>query len=94
MTCSKVIGWVLLVLGKIGTVFLLILLVLLLFASVCVVVTGLPDVGWGIAWSIVGTLFALVLSRLAVGYGRRLAHPLEERHATPQPLDVPGDEEQ
>ncbi len=65
-----------LVLGKIATAVLLIMLVLLLLASICAVVVGLS--GWPIAWAIIGTLFGLVLSRLAVWGGRRLAHP-EER---------------
>ena len=89
MTCSKVIGWVLLVSGKIATAVLLLLLVLLLLASICVVLAGLS--GKPIAWAVIGTLFGLVLSRLAVWGGRRLAHPLEESHATPQPPDESGE---
>ena len=88
MSNRIVIGWVLFVLGIIAIAVLLLMLVSLLLGSTCLVLweKEYPDtVPWGqLAGPVIGTLFGLAVSGLAVWGGWRLAHPRKRiRRAQP-----------
>jgi len=89
MSNRIVIGWVLFVLGIIAIAVLLLMLVSLLLGSTCLVLweKEYPDTApWGqLAGPVIGTLFGLAVSGLAVWGGWRLAHPRRRIRRTQPP---------
>ncbi len=79
MSNRIVIGWALFVLGIIAIAVLLLLLVSLLLGGTWLALLEMEYEGtvpWGqLAGPVIGTLFGLVVSGLAVWGGWRLSHP-------------------
>jgi hypothetical protein len=94
MSNRIVIGWALFVLGIIAIAVLLLLLVSLLLGGTWLALLEMEYEGtvpWGqLAGPVIGTLFGLVVSGLAVWGGWRLSHP-RERIRRSQSTDEPGD---
>lgn len=89
MSNRVVIGWVLFVLGILAILFLLLLLFALLLGGTWLVLLEMEyedTVPWGqLAGPVIGTLFGLAVSGLAVWGGWRLAHPRRRIRRTQPP---------
>lgn len=96
MTRSKVIGWLLFVLGIVAIVVLLIALVSLLLGSTCIVLLEMeyPETAkWSeLAGPAIIVVLGFLLSGLAVFVGWKLAHPRRRVNRALRSPDEPVEE--